>query len=251
MSSVMAVVRREIQAYFVSPIAYTVIVSFLLVSGFGFTSELRDYLGIRPLAFELRSITLQGALVSQIATWISIAIFLCLPALSMRLLSEERRSGTIELLMTSPLTTLQIVVGKYLGALSVYVLILVLTLPYLAILEMKGSPEWGAIGATYLGLLLFGGVILAIGLFASAITENQIIAVVTTYAIFMPFFVLDRLVRLVGSQLGDVLAGLSVSVGLFSMSQGLVDSHDLVLHCALVFLFLFLSVQVLDSSRWR
>lgn len=251
MNSLLAITRREIEAYFVSPIAYTVIVGFLVVSGFGFASEVRDYLVIPAMAFSLRPITLQSVLVSQITIWISTASLLCLPALSMRLFSEERKSGTIELLMTSPVTTSQLIIGKYLGALAVHALVLVLTLPYVAVLGLKGSPEWGAMATAYLAMFLFGAVILAIGLFSSAISENQIVAVVVTYALFMPFFIVDVLVKYAGSRLGDILAGLSVSVGFASMVQGLLDTHDLVLHGALIFLFLFLSTQVLDSGRWR
>jgi ABC-2 type transport system permease protein len=251
MKALLSVMRREIQAYFVSPIAYTVIVGLLVISGFGFIQALRRYLAIPPNVFEMREITLHGALIGRLVIWMYIAVLLSLPALSMRLFSEERKGGTFELLMTSPMTTLQLVFGKYLGALTVYVLALVLTLPYMGILESAGNPEWLAIGAFYLGLILFGGVLLAIGLFASSLTENQIVAVVLTYAFFIPFFLLDRMIVLVGTKAGDMVSGLSVVVGLQTTARGLVDTHHLVLPISLILAFLLLSASVLDSSRWR
>ena len=251
MSTVGAIVRREIQAYFVSPIAYTVIAGFLLISGYGFLRAIETYSMISPLQFAMEQVSIQAALVPRLNSWANLATLLCLPALSMRLFSEERKGGTIELLLTSPLTTAQLVLGKYLGAFVIYVLIVLLTLPYLVVLGRIGHPDWGAMLTTYLGHLLFGGVLLSVGLFASAITENQIVALVITYALFMPFFLIDQLATFVSSGVGDVLSGLSVALTKYGFTQGQIDTHGLVLNGSLIFLFLFLSTQVLDSTRWR
>ena len=183
--------------------------------------------------------------------WVNVAVLLSLPALSMRLFTEERKGGTIELLLTSPLTTPQLVLGKYLGALAIYALMLALTLPLPGMLAAHVRLEWGALGAAYLGYLLYGGVLLAVGTFASSLTENQIVAVVLTYAIFLPFYFVELAVGALGQPWDDVAAGLALGVGLRSMGRGLADSHWLVLTTAMSFCFLFLTTRVLDSTRWR
>jgi len=248
---ILAIIRREIHGYFVSPIAYTVIAGFLLISGYGFLKAIETYTSISPLQFALEQISIQRDLIPRLNNWANLATLLCVPALSMRLFSEERKGGTIELLLTSPMTTGQLVLGKYLGAFVVYAMIVAMTVPYMVVLGRIGNPDWGAVVATYIGYALFGGVLLAVGLFASAITENQIVALVITYALFLPFFLIDELATFVGSEVGDVLAGLSVSLSKYQFTQGVIDTHDLVLNGSLIFLFLFLSAQVLDSSRWR
>jgi len=252
MRAVAAIVRREMGSYFVSPIAYTVIVGFLLIAGFGFRQQVQEYVTIPRMTLQLEGLTIQNTLIARlVALWMSMAILICTPTLSMRLFSEERKGGTIELLLTSPLTTVQLVLGKYLGGLCVFLLMLLCTLPYFVLLGFEGNVDWGAVAATYLALALLGAVVLAVGLLASALTENQIVAVVATYGMFLPFFVIDQLVPFVGEAVGDVLAGLSVGRSAGQMISGVIDTHDLVLHGGLIFLFLFLSVQVLDSARWR
>jgi len=251
MSSVWAIVRRELQAYFVSPIAYAVIVVFLLIATFGFASSLSRYLTIPPFVLEERGFDLRSIVGRGLVMWAMIGLILTLPALSMRLFSEEKKTGTAELLMTSPLTTGQLVLGKYLGALAVLAIMLALTFGFPVVLEILASPDWGAFATSYVGLLLYGGVLLAVGVFASSLTENQIVALVVTYAIFLPLWAIEVLVGFVGGGLDDILASTSVNFGLRLMGLGLVNSHYLVLTVALVFTFLFLSVQVLDSTRWR
>lgn len=252
MSIVAAIWRRELQAYFVSPIAYTVVAICLLIAGFGFLAELTAYSKIPEFRIESSGLNIRNFVMANLTgIWFTLGLIVALPALSMRLFSEERKTGTAELLMTSPVTTGQLVLGKYLGAVSVLALILALSTPYVAILMWKGNPEMAAIGTTYLGYLLFGGVILAIGLFASALTENQIVALLITWAVFLPMYLFELLVGFVGSPWDDILRALTVGNALRSFGQGLVDTHYLVLDGALIFGFLFLCAQVIDSNRWR
>lgn len=251
MSGVLSIVRRELQAYFVSPIAYTVIVTYLLIATFGFQVALTRYAQLGEFRILDQSLSIRTGIVPQTMLWMMVGLILSLPALSMRSFSEERKSGTAELLLTSPLTTTQLVLGKWLGAMSVLAIMLALTVSFPLVLEWKASPEWGAIAVAGGGLLLYGGVILAIGVFASSLTENQIVALVLTFAIFLPFWMVELLVGFMGGPLDDILAGLSINHGLQMMSRGVVNSHYLVLYAALVVGFLFLCVQVLDSNRWR
>ena len=252
MRSVVALLRREVQAAFVSPVAYTILFGFLLICGWGFVYGVAEYSRTPAMMVEQRGWTIRTFLVGQrLTSWLMIAMILLLPGLSMRAFSEERKGGTIELLLTSPLTTVQLVLGKYLGLLAIWAGMLLLTAPLIAVIAWKGSPEWAALGGAYLGYFLFGATLLAMGLLASSITENQIVAVVLTYAFFLPFFLSDFVVGAAGAPWDDILAGLAVGVGLYSAARGLLDSHYLVLWGLLIFSFLFLAVRVLDSNRWR
>jgi ABC-2 type transport system permease protein len=254
MSAVWAILKREVQAYFVSPIAYGFLVIFLTLVGLGFLITVEAYIRMPAALMEeagrnVRTVIVGGP--EGLVMWTQIAMILCLPGLSMRLLSEERKAGTAELLFTSPLTTAQLVLGKYLGTLAVFTLLLVLTAPLVGVLAWKTEPEWAALGVAYVGMLLYGAVILAIGLLASALTENQFIALVLTYLMIVPLYVVERLVGFLGSPLDEILLGLAFSFGLSNAALGALDSHFLVLGGGLVFLSLFLAGQVLDSTRWR
>lgn len=257
MSAVWALARREMQAYFVSPIAYAFMAVFLAIVGVGFYGVTRAYVAIPAAVMEQNGWTIRTFLIGGtgrgggLVTWAHIAMLVSVPGLAMRLLSEERKSGTAELLFTSPLTTWQLVLGKYLGALSVFAMILVLTLPMPAFLGWKAQPEWGALAAAYLGLLLHGAFLLAIGLFTSSLTENQFVGLVLTYAVIVPFYLAEMAVGLLGSPLDEIVAAAAATGGLNRTARGLIDSHDVGLWVLLTFAFLFLSGRVLDSGRWR
>jgi len=254
MSGILTIARREIQSYFVSPIAYTIIVIVLLMMGFGFLKAVIPYSAFsatNAAMAEEAGINIRNYIVREMIFWAQISLMLCLPALSMRLLSEEKKTGTSELLLTSPITTTQLVLGKYLGAVSILGIILALCLVFPLILELLASPERLAMATAFLGMLLYGMVILAIGLFASSLTENQIIALLMTYAIFLPLWIVDSVVGFMGGVLDDILAGLAIGKMIRALGQGLVDSHLLFLPVVLIFVFLFLSTQVLESNRWR
>lgn len=254
MNGVLTIARREIQSYFASPIAYTIIVIVLLIMGFGFLRGLIPYSALfaadAATAAEA-GINIRNYIFREIIFWAQISMMLCLPALSMRLLSEEKKNGTAELLMTSPLTTTQLVLGKYLGAVSILGMILALCSVFPVVLELLAEPEWPAVGTAFLGMLLYGMVILAIGLFASSLTENQIIALLITYVIFLPLWLVDSVVGFMGGTLDEILAGLALGKMVRMLGQGLVDTHHLFLPVFLVSVFLFLCVQVLESNRWR
>ena len=241
MKGILTLVKREVASYFVSPIAYSIMVIFLLLMGFGFGKNLAIYSHIPANIIEM----------AKIIFWAQISMILCLPALSMRLFSEEKKGGTAELLLTSPITTTQLALGKYLGSVFVLAVMILLTLPFPLVLEWKAEPEWAVIGTAYLGMLLFGMVILAVGVFASSLTENQIVALLLTYALYLPLWLIDSLVGFMGGALDDILDGLAVGKGVRGLGQGLIDTHFFVLPAFLVFVFLFLCVQVLDSNRWR
>ncbi|MBD3869235.1 MAG: ABC transporter permease [Acidobacteria bacterium] len=254
MSAILTIAKREIQSYFASPIAYTIIVIVLLMMGFGFLRGLLPYSALftaNAAMAEEAGINIRNYIVREMIFWAQISMMLCMPALSMRLFSEEKKNGTAELLMTSPVTTTQLVLGKYLGAVSILGIILALCSVFPIILELLANPEWAAMGTAALGMLLYGMVILAIGLFASSLTENQIVALLTTYALFLPLWLVDSMVGFMGGILDEILAGLAIGKMIRMLGQGLVDSHHLFLPVFLVSVFLFLCTQVLESNRWR
>jgi ABC-2 type transport system permease protein len=251
-SAVLSIWRREVQAYFVSPIAYVVIVIYLGIATFGFVRSVRFFVALPDMVLEQRGFNIRNYVIRDLSVWAgNVGLLLSLPALSMRLLSEERKVGTAELLMTSPVTTLQLVLGKYLGTLTMLALMLGLTTPFVAILAWKGSPEMAAIGTAYVGYFLFGAVTLAAGLFASSLTENQIVALLMTYAISVALWCVELVVGFMGAPWDDILLAASVGYGMRMMAQGLVDTHFLALDLGLIFMFLFLCAEVIDSNRWR
>ena len=254
MRSIWAITRREFQAYFVSPIAYAFMTMFLLVVGVRFYIAVREYIATPSVLLEQIGASIRTNLVggkAGFATVSHLAMMLSLPGLSMRLLSEERKQGTAELLFTSPITSTQIVLGKFFGTVAIYLLILVATIPMFLWLGWMADPEWGALAATYLGLFLHGCMLLAVGLFASSLTENQFVALVLTYAIVVPIYLLERASNLLGAPWDLVLSAFAATKGLRVAGRGAVDTHYVFLWIAYVFVFLFLSGRVLDSNRWR
>ena len=251
MRNALNIAWRDIRSVFVSPIAYVVIVIFLATVGLTFRAAVEAWIQIPDFAVEQANLSLRTYVMTNLTTFFLLSMLFYLPALSMRLMSEERKNGTAELLLTSPITTWQLVLGKYFGTLFILALILVLTLPQMLFLEYKAAPEWGAIGTMYLAYLLFGAVVIAVGLFASSLTENQIVALLLTIAIAVLLFVLDLIVPFVPPPWDSVVGGFSIGLGVKSFTLGLFNTHFVVLPLALIGLFLFLCAQVLDSNRWR
>ncbi len=251
MNSILNLTRREIYSYFVSPIAYTVIIMFLLIVGLGFFFSVFLYSSLNDTAIAEGNQNIRTYVIQFMSFWVNLALMLALPALSMRVLSEERKNGTAELLMTSPITTTQLVLGKFLGTLAILALMLLLTLPLIITIDFWADPEWPALGAAYLGYFLFGAVILAIGLFASSLTENQIVALLMTYPMLLPLWLSELLLGRFSGWANQVVGALSLRNASLTMSLGVIESHAIVLACGLMFLFLFLCVQVIDSARWR
>ena len=254
MSAVGAVMRRELSAYFVSPMAYAFMAMFLLLVAAGFSVGITRYAMTPAMVIERFGWSIRTQLISGtwgFMTWGTFAALLSLPGLSMRLLSEEKKTGTAELLLTSPITTVEIVMGKYLGSVALYGMILLLTLSMPGFLFLKAQPELGALCCAYLGLFLYGAVILAAGLFSSSLTENQFVALVLTYALVIPLILVEFVVPIVRPPLDAVFAALSMGYALKVAALGNLDSSSVVLHVVLIGAFLFLAVRVIDSDRWR
>ncbi len=243
MSGVLATLQRELKAYFYSPLAYVVLCFLLVVNGIVFAlilSFLNDPMspGGRPLDFFFTSI------------WI--VILAVVPMLTMRLLAEERRSGSIEVLMTAPVTEGQVVAGKYLAALLFYVFLWLPTLTYAAVVASGSEIDWGKVAAGYLGIFLVGALFLAVGVFASAMTANQIIAAVLSFAIILAMWFFSAVEYLVNSpELKQVLAYLSIPQHMEELARGVVDTRRLVFYGTTTLFFLFLTARALEARKWR
>ena len=242
MHSIATVFRREMASYFATPVAYVFIVIFLAMNG-----VMTFYVG----NFFDRN---QADLVAFFSFHPWLYLFL-IPALSMRLWAEERRTGTIELSMTLPLTTTQIVIGKFLAAWAFTGIALSLTFPIWLTVNYLGDPDNGAILAAYLGSLLMAGGFLAIGSFVSALTKNQVIAFVVAATLCFLFvamgstIVLNFLGDLASGNVADFFRSLSVMNHYSDISKGVVDLRDAIYFGALIGLFLFLNVVAIDRLK--
>jgi ABC-2 type transport system permease protein len=228
--------KKEFRSYFDSPIAYVVITLFLLIAGWQFSTTL--FLSNTP---DLR--TLFGI--------IRFILLFFVPALSMRLISEERRLGTIELLMTLPIKDWQLVLGKFISAYLLIIITLFLTLIHYVTISALGEPDFGATVAGYLGLILIVGVYLSIGIFTSSLSQNQIVAFILAFVIVFALFLLDKIVFFFPGFLATLLEYLSIDYHFNNIARGVIDSRDLIYYFSLMFLFLFLTVQTLESRKWK
>ncbi len=236
MNNVITIFRREMRSYFNSPVAYIVITLFLLVSGYFFSSTL-----FLNNSADLRSLF-------GIAGFI---LMLFTPAVTMRLLAEERRAGTIEILVTLPVKDEEIVVGKFLAGFALTAISIVLTfIAYLTIASL-GNADFGAAFGGYLGLILMSGVYVAIGLFTSSLSPNQIIAFIVGFVIIFAFFMLDKILAFLPDALTSFFEYLSIDYHYSNISRGVIDSRDLIYYFSMIFFFLYLAVKMTQLRKWR
>ena len=256
MRNVLTIARRELNAYFVSPIAYILLAAFGTLFGFFFFSSVASFVvysasaamqrgGMGPM--NINQIIIQHTFGNNLP----LILLLLTPMVTMRLFAEEKRSGTMELLLTSPVRDYEIIVGKWLAAMLLYSAMLGLTGLNVLILFIYSTPDWRALLVGYLGLLLMGGTFLAIGGFISTLTKNQIVAVTVTFGVFLLLYVLDWVNFYSTSTLGKVCQYLSVSRHFQQFAKGVVELKDVVYYASAIGLGLFLSKRSLESLRWR
>lgn len=247
MKGVLATMERELRGYFLSPLGWVVATGFLFFNGLAFQTIL-DYLNNpqAPASMTPLDFFFGGTL------FFWLAMLFVGPVLTMRLLSEERRSGTLEMLLTAPITEGQVVIGKYLGAFLFFVFLWLPTLIYVALLAGKLPLDWGPIGASYLGTLGIGAMFLAIGVFTSAVTRNQVVAAVFSFALtflaFLPAF-LEFLVN--DPKMRDALGYLNLYQHMDDFSKGIVDSRRLVYYLSVTAFFLFLASRAVEAGKGK
>lgn len=229
------VAKRELYAYFVSPVAYGVAAAFLLLCGLFFVGGVAQW---------------QDANLQSLFASLSIVLLLIAPLLTMGLLSREQDQGTIELLLTAPLRDWEVVLGKFLAAYLFYLATIAVTVLYVPIVARYGTPDLGIIGAGYLGLALLGAALLALGLFTSALTRSQAVAAVLGVGIGVALWLLEAIGPVLGGA-REVLAYLAPSGHYYRFLEGVIDTRAGVYLASFTFVFLFLAVQVLEARRWR
>ncbi len=235
LQNISPIFRRELRSYFNSPVAYVVIVVFLAIIGWFFTSNLflMNVASMR-VVFEL----------------VPLVFLFFVPAITMRLLAEEKKSGTLELLTTKPVTDVEIVIAKFLAAWCLLAAALMPTLLYLITMMALGSIELGPVVAGYIGLLLMGGAYIAIGIFASSLTENQIIAFIISFLIVLVLFLMDKVLMYVPEGLASTLEFLAVDYHFSNIARGVIDSRDIIYFVSLLGFSLLLATVSLERRKW-
>ncbi len=257
MRNIVTLATKEIRSLFVSPIAYVVLTGYLLLGGWLFFNLLFQFDTLITLTTksqnpqDLQMINLNERIIAPLLHDLIILLVIMVPFITMRSFAEEKRNGTYELLMTSPLTVLELVLGKYLGCLFFLFVMILAAGIYPSILLIYGNPEVGALVAGYMGLFLIGAVFVAVGIFTSSLTENQIIAAVTCFVILLLLYILSWPAVTSITVAGEVLKYLSIVEHFSMMIQGLVDTRDIFYFLTLIVLCIFLTQRAVESSRWR
>jgi ABC-2 type transport system permease protein len=254
MKNIWIICKKELNSYFTSPIAYLLIAMFAVIFGYFFWNvvgyfvfmSLQQQMGGRGFPMNLNE-----QIVRPLLQNVSVLGLFLIPLITMRLFAEEKRSGTIELLLTSPITDFQILAGKWLAALLMYSAMLLVAGLNFVFLFVHGQPDWRPMLVGFVGLLLQAGGLLAIGTFISTLTKNQIIAGAATFGVCLLLWVMEWVAGYETATWARVMAYLSIVSHFESFAKGVVDSKDVIFYCSVIFFGLFLTARSLESLRWR
>ncbi|MDR1726526.1 MAG: ABC transporter permease subunit [Acidobacteriota bacterium] len=259
MQYVLAIWQREIKSYFVSPIAYVVLTIFLVLAGLFFYGNLTEVVQFTMMQAQLgqggQPIDVPAYVAQSLFKTFTVILLFLIPMLTMGLFAEEKKRGTIELLLTTPVGTSQALLGKYLASLTFLLILLVASMVTVSPLFVFGQPDWKPMLAGYLGLFLYGAALLALGLFISTLTENQIVAVIVTFGASLVLW----LVNVFGTVFGGSSSGparevvdyLSVINHLDDFLKGVIDTSHIIYYVTFSFVGLFLAYRSLESMRWK
>ena len=236
MRNVSAIYQRELLSYFYSPIAYVVISVFLVAAGFFFAGNLQIH----------QQASLKGSLDST-----QFFLLLLTPVITMKLFSDESKSGTIETLMTSPVTDFDVVFGKFLAALSLYTVMILPTWIYVLFLTIFGNPDFGPIFSSYIGLMLMGGLFVSVGLLVSSLTKNQVVAAVIGIVSLIILWVIGYLSAYGDGWFYEALKYIGTYDHWSSFTKGIVDTRDVIYYLSFTALLLFITVRNVESRKWR
>lgn len=257
MKNILAIAAKDLRSQFVSPIAYVVLTGFLLLGGWFFFNLLARFNFLLNLYLSFRNpeamerLNLNEFVIAPLLHNLSVILVILVPVITMRSFAEEKRSGTYELLMTSPLSITEIVLGKFFGALAFVFVMLLLTGVYPLILALYGNPEMGVILSGFLGLFLLATAFVAVGLLTSSFTENQIIAAVSCLVGLLLLYVISWPADTAGATMGAVLKYASLTEHFSELVKGVIDTRDLVYFASVIVLALFLTQRSVESLRWR
>ena len=257
MRNILAVAGKEIRAYFHSPIAYLVMAVYAVLCGFFFYSFTATYV-VQTFRMQamggmgMPNMTINDYVIRPLFEGVlTIVLLLLIPLITMRLYAEEKRSGTIELLLTSPVTDFQIIAGKFLGALLLFGTMIVITFGFIGTLFLYGNPSAKPLIAQAVGLFLFGASLLALGMWISTFTKNQIIAAVVSFAAFLLIYVLDWVTAYSNGPVSSVLSYMSLTTHFDAFAKGVVDLKDLVYYLSVIVLGIFLTSRSVEALKGR
>ncbi len=254
MGNILAVAQKETRAYFASPIAYVVIGLFALLFGYFYVAILSFFVeqSMQGGQFGMPApVNVNQQMIRPVLLNTTVVFLFVLPMVTMRTFAEEKRSGTIELLLTSPLTDLQLIIGKFLGTLVMFAGFLAVMAIYIGILFFFGNPEWKPVVTAFFGLLLMGGAFLSVGLFVSSLTKNQIVAGMLTFAVFLLLWIIDWIGNFVGPTLEPIFTYLSITQHFDDFAKGVIDTKHVLYYLSFITFGLFLTAKSVDSERWR
>ena len=250
------VFKKEMRLYFGSPVAYAFLALFLLIAGWMFSQIFLIYSEMSMRSFMqpmggAQNLNPTESVMRPLFSNMSVVLLFFIPMLTMRLFAEEKKSGTIELLLTYPVRDGEVLFGKFLAAGAVYLLLLALTLIYPGLVAAFGRVEWGTVLTGYVGLLLLGAAFLGVGVFISSLTENQIVAGSATFGVLLAFWLIGWGADAAGGWLRTLLQYLSIIEHMDGFGKGVIDTKDVVYYVTVSAFSLFLTLRALDAKRWR
>ena len=237
MGNTITIAWKETKAYFTTPTAYIVGAMFLVLTGIFFVFDMT-----RPFA---------EASVRNFVTWANLFVMFLAPLLTMRLLAEEQKLGTLELLLTAPVQDWEVVLGKFIASWITLLVIIAFTLYYVILLYVFATPDTGPVLSAYFGLVLYGTASLAVGLMASSLSGNQIVAAVVGIGILLTLSFIDRIAAIVEGVASDVLTGISMNAHFTDFARGVIDTSHIIYYVSMAAVFLFIAVRSLETRRWR
>ena len=258
MRNFLFILAKEFRSYFNSPIALVTISIFTVLTGYYFYNIFASF---GTLSFQAQTDPMianrYGALnvtefvIRPFIGTLSMVMLIMLPMLTMRSFSEEKKTGTIELLLTYPVKDMEVIFGKFAGCMGIFSIMLMLSFACVLLVEYFGEPEWGVIATGYLGLLFMGSAFISLGVFMSSITENQIVAAVLTFACLLIFSLINYSIGFVGETMAKILEYLSFNYHMRNFVKGVIDTSDATYYLLFTVFFLFTSMRSLESKRWR
>lgn len=236
MKNILTITKKELRSYFVSPIAWVVFALFLVLSGFFFST----------IFFLSKEASLRGTSYNMIIT-----LLFLIPLICMRLFAEEKKLGTLEILMTKPVRDIEVVMGKFLSAVLLFAAMLATTFVYVIILIKFGTPDMGPIYTSYLGIFLCGLAFISLGVFASTLTENQIIAAVVSFAFILLFWILSWVSSQLSTGASEIISYLSISEHFDDFVKGIIDLKDVVYLLSFILFWIFLTIKSIEVRKWK
>ena len=252
MKNILLICQKELKSYFASPIAYAVMAIFGLIFGWVFFNATRDFI---RFSFQMMggggTANINEQIIRPLLGFTGTIVLFLVPMITMRLFAEEKRTGTIELLLTSPVKDIEIILGKWLGAVLLFGCVLAMSMINIALLFAWGKPDLKPVLVAYLGLLLQGGTLLAIGALISTMTRNQIIAGIATFFVSLLLWLLSWSTAFDSTWISSLLNYLSIVTHFENFGKGVLDSKDVIFYLSMIFFSLFLTSRSLESLRWR